>query len=237
MRRMQFGYGPLRQYARYGARWIRGAGALPPRRRVVRHRQRTFGAKVRRIIDKYKEPKLIDVDIFTSTPIVGTSLIIYLSGIALGDDEELRDGNLIHITGYDLHMNITTDVNAVVDTVCRVVLFCVKKNQEGGLPTVTEILEADTTEAHRQHDGVRDYRILFDNRFLIKLPGFSGTQSLKLLDRKKVFKVPLKTTYDGDTATITDCERNGIFILLMTNQASTFQPTFDGNLRIKFKDA
>ena len=199
--------------------------------------QRSFAKRVKRIIDKYKENKFIDVDIFDSTPIVGSSTITYLSGIALGDDEELRDGNLIHIMGYDLHMNITTDVNAVVDTVCRVILFVSKKNQEGSLPIPTEILEADTTEAHRQHDGKSDYRILFDARFLIKLPGFSGTQSLRLLDRKKSFKAPIKTTYDGDGVTITDCERNGIFIMLMTNQASTFQPTYDANLRLNFTDA
>lgn len=210
----------------------------PHAHRAKRITSKNLTGKVKKIIDRYKENKYKDSDIITSTPVLATSVVTLLSGIALGDDEEERDGNVVRVSSVQLIATVTADIDPTSDTIFRFIVFRANTNIGGVLPTVTQIIESDSNESLRQHEDItNDFTIHFDRRVILPVPYITGRKHVRLLEWKKNFKIAKVMTFDLDTAVIGACSVGHWFSLLIVNQAAGSVPTFDYHFRIMFKDA
>ncbi len=220
---------------RYQRRPRRKFTAFVHRRPAGPHRE-PINRRIRRIINQQKERKIRDFTMADAIPVGGTSVITLASGIAEGDSETDRDGETVLIQSIQLKGKITVDTDVTSDTHARLIIFRANRNIDGVLPQITELLEADDVDSLRQNLNRGDYTTLYDKDFIIRVPVTASDDRVTLINVFLKFKVPKEAHYDLTTAVIGACEKGHIFVIRMTDQANTFQPTWDINARLTFKD-
>jgi len=227
-----------RKYGRYHTnRTVRRAYKDPVMSPAIYpQRRKTFGARVKQIINRGKELKFANTAFGTSAPVSGTGLVTFLTGIAEGDDELTRDGQLCQVVSIKIQLQIQGDTDAVAGTLTRLILFRAQKNVEGVIPTIGELLTADSVLAHANVNNRQDFRIYWDKMVTFQGPKLAGNLPLVHLSYYKKFKTPLKLSYDGGTTGIGDAERGHWFLAILTNRAAAQQPTTTAEIRIRFSD-
>ncbi len=199
-------------------------------------RPQTFGARVKKIINRSKELKFVETDTSTNTPIGGTGLVILISGIAEGDTSLTRDGEVAEIASIELKVKLQGDADAIAGSENRIILVRAVKNIEGVLPSIDEVLATDSTFSFPDQDSRGDFKIYLDRTVLQQSPNVATHTRISYFEYYKRFKTPLKITFDGANATIADAERGHWFIILLTNVGTGLQPTFRVASRIRFID-
>ncbi len=238
---------PYSSQRRYNWSWSPFSGyAKAPKARVRRRKRRarsvTFSSRVKRVMASQQEKKYHATSFAAfDTPVAGTSSVAYLTGIAQGDDVDERLGNEVRLTKIRIEGSVATDPTAVADTQYRMILVQAKTNIEGVAPTIIELLQTDSPDSLKELVSIRnhDFKFLWDHKFVIReyRAAVAGRISRVNIMYVHGFKNGgLKLTYDANTAAITDAEKNHMFLILMTNQANTFQPKFTGTVRITFQD-
>ncbi len=223
-------------YAGYrGAMWYKKNRMSPLVRKQIRQKK-TFGRSVRKIINYAKEKKFIDVVTASSVPILATSLIIPISLCDQGDTVFLRDGNEFIVSGIQMRAVVANDADITQDCIIRCVIFRANKNVIGVLPTVGELLIGDGHNALRETDSMSDFSFIYDVRKRIPVSTTTGDLHNTVFQWSKSYKSLKKTTFNGAGATIAAAEKNHYFLLLMTNQTTTFQPTWSVDTRIIFRE-
>ncbi len=248
----------MKQAKKYGAKFInapkliskvkhiempRSRGMFPYKRKSTKRflKRRSFNNRVKSVINRVKEAKFIDTAISISNAVAGTSQIIPISLVATGDTELLRDGEEIGINTIEINLEVRCGPSVEYDTHNRVMLVRSKHNIEGVLPLITELLMSDSVTALKQIDSRGDYTSYLNKHQLVKIANQDATtadqnQAVGLLRYFKRLRKPMKCTFDASGATIGAAERGHWFLVLMTNQSSSFQPLFTGNVRVMFKD-
>lgn len=224
----------------YGAaylarRWNRSRRARRQRRRIqYRRSNRGFSNKVARVIHKNAEKKFHDIDISGWAPYGGASTVTYLTDIDQGDTDATREGNMIHLKSIQLIGQVQAHATPVVDSIVRVILFTSREHETAN-PVPADILESDAIHSLYQHENKGHYKILKDFRVPIRVVDTGGVQ-IKLLKMFWKPKKPLRVYYDGTGGGITDNRKNGVWMMVMTNQGTGTQPTWNGSLRVKYTD-
>ncbi len=238
---------PYASQRRYNWSWnpfSRSRAPTTKRRFRRRRRQRgmSFPARVKRVMASQQEKKYIATSFAAiSQAIAGTSSIHFLTGITQGDDVNERLGNEVRLSKIRIEGSVGTDPTAIADTQYRMVLVQGVTNIEGVAPTILEIFATDSPDSLRELVGIRnyDFKILWDNKFILRefRPPVAGRVSRVNVAFIHAFRNGgLKLTYDANTSGIADAEKNHLFLILMTNQANTFQPAFNGTVRITYQD-
>jgi len=201
---------------------------------------RKFKEKVKRIISAQDESKFIDTDISADTvPIAGTSTITTLSIVAEGTNPNQRLGMAIKLTSIEMKYLVQTDgTSQAIDTVARIIIFRAKKNVQGVLPTVAELLISDTVTALRASLGgsdMSDFKVYMDKLFVITKPASIVQEAIKV---GKFYKSlgGLKCTFDSVSGDVSATEEGHLYLLRMTNQANTFQPIWSVDIRVRYKE-
>ncbi len=192
--------------------------------------------KIKQVVNRSKELKFKINTISSTVPVSGTSEIIYCSGIAEGDSEVARDGKVIYVHNMLLTLRITADTDATADSTYRIMIFRMKHNVKGVLPTVIEILEADFVWEHPQHDNRGDYQVIYDRWGIVPVATTTGDSHARLVSFKKYFKNPKKVTYDGAGSLIADAEAGHFFLMLMSDKVTGQQLTWNGEFTLNFKE-
>ena len=187
-----------------------------------------------------EEPRYADVSISGTTPIAGTSLITLLSGIAQGDDFNERDGDQIHLNSIQIkgYIQDTATATSSVDTIVRIILVRQLGDCEGAAPAMTDILTADAVENLRNFFLRGEYKVYYDKVHVIRASDDYVTdlvEHVRTIKYYKRFKRPKKLTYKGAASGIATCRRGHFFLITMTNQANTYQPTWDLKARLIFR--
>ncbi len=237
MNRRRYGaYGAVASGAFYAGRkfknWYSPPLAIKARPRA------TFNTRVRRVINRAGEPKFIDTTIAIN-PIAGSSIITPLTLVATGDTDVTREGSRIKIISIQIRGIIFTDADSATGSTCRMILFRNNTRNNGSLPAVVSILETDSFKAFRNKDNNYDFKILWDHVDVVNPSGAPVADDVIVSRRVKYYKrykKALNAYYDGNGATIGDAEKGHLFLMVMSNNASTFAPTFDLNIRVVFKD-
>ncbi len=203
--------------------------------RTARRRTPNFTKKVKQIISGQSETKYLDQTVSSSTPISGTSEILNITLVAQGDTEITRDGDEIYINSLECSGYLTADADETIDTTARLIIFRQVTNCEGTAPIIGDLLESDNIIALRNMDNRGEYKVYMD-RFIILKHFDIGSQPRSRIKYYKNFKSPLKCSFDGTGAGIANAEKGHLFIALITGSANTFQPVWDFNIRVKFKD-
>jgi len=206
----------------------------PPRRRR-RGKKQTLTSKIKSVVNNQAATKYCNIATSTASPVAGTSVVVPISLVSVGDTDVTREGMTINVRSVQLRGSITIDVDETSDTFCRMLLFRAHQNIEGVLPTVTEILMSDDLNSLRQIDNKGDYKVYMDKRFLVKVTDTNVTHRI-LLDYYKKFDKTMKTYFDGDGELIADAEKGHWFMILMTASTTGNTPSWAINSRITFKD-
>ncbi len=221
--------------------WGQKHGPLHPRYTRTRRRRGAkggFTAKVKRIISQVSETKFIEVGISTSAPVAGTSVLQLLSGVAQGDTNLLRDGEIIEMQSVQVRGKVRLNAAAaasLLPRVFRIILFQARHNIEGVIPTVAEVLSADSAIALKQIDNRGEFKVLWSILASHPTPAISTQATDFVVDKYYKFKKPIRATYDGTDALIASMEKNHLFLIMMTESATNL-PLFNFNVRIVFKD-
>lgn len=137
-------------------------------------------------VEKKNHDTSVDVQLSTSSPD-----ITLLSGVAIGDGPEERDGNQIRILTLQTqakftHVNSTTQVRAV---------WFIDKSPQGSNPNYNDIFENNNPRAFVNKDNGKRFWILKSQLFTLS-PDYPG----KTIKFYKRFNRGLVSEYNGSTA-------------------------------------
>ncbi len=201
---------------------------------------RVFKAKVKRIISQSDEAKFVDTDLDDDTvPIGGTSMITPLCLIASGIEDTHRIGDQVKLISIEMKYFCLGEVDGNgIDSLCRIIIFRAKKNINGTLPVVTDLLTSDILTALRNTAGgadMSDFKVYLDKTFVLQR---KTTAIQRVMVHGKFFRSlgGLKCTWRGAAASIVVAETGQLFLLRMTQQPTTFQPAWTVNIRVRFKE-
>lgn len=148
-----------------------------------------------------------------------------INQIAQGDGVSSRDGNVIRIKSFEIRATLSIHDNAVL-TFMRVIILINKQQQADTTPAVLSVIsEAKVTAVYNHVDRSR-FRILLDRTFAINADHKNSTMH-------KYLTLNIAQKYNGTTSA--DMEKNGIYMLLIANEASNF-PAFRYVTKITYRD-
>ena len=147
----------------------------------------------------------------------------------MGDNSHERTGNQVIIKAIYWKVMLSADADDQFRVVCLQDKF-----PQGSLPTSDEIY-ADTNLAGimtslRNLKNTKRFKIHFD-----KVVGISGTNGSRYRYLNFYKKLNVKSEYDGTTGGVTQCKRNGFYIVVISEKNS---PThiFTSFCRVRFID-
>lgn len=149
----------------------------------------------------------------TSNPDSTTGSLSCLNLIAQGDAEGNRQGDSIMMK--QIHLNIRYTINSSAsNTSVRTILFLYKQPQ-GATPIITFPLSSATQMSPYNHDNAGLYTILYDKTVCLSN---TGQQERYLQITRKFYQV--HETFDGATASAADIQRNALWILHVSDEAT-----------------
>lgn len=232
-----------------GRKWkqLRSRSKPIPRGNIETIRKRvprisTINKKIRSIQSK-EELKYIDTLHNTSIPTSGTLQL--LNGVALGDDNNEREGKEISLTSIQFRAQFYSVTGQLTTSVIRMLIFY-DMQANGAAPTAATLLDNTVITslwlAPYNREYQKRYKILYDKIIQLTpqvvLNTTAGDTTTVLAVEKYVRKkIRLGRTvkYIGDTAAITSIATNSLYLLLISD-ASSNTPTTLGGYRVYFKD-
>ncbi len=198
--------------------------------------RQSFTKRVNKLIQANHELKFIDTNFNLTTPVSGTSLISLVSAVGEGDTDALRDGQEIYLQSIQCRILLSQDTTPTAATLAKFMVVLARKNVDGALPVMLDLLQSDSIDSLKQIDGRGDFQVLMSEDIILRPPITAGNTQAYWIKYYRKFKKPIKATYDSSGATIAACEKNHLFVVMMTNQATASQPSWIGNVRVTFKD-
>lgn len=195
---------------------------------------------IKKIIDKKAEQKYIDTELDAIHGWYGaTAQQQCITLCAQGDTDVTRTGNNILVHSMQMNTVLRGDPLCTSDVLCRIIIYRAL-DCNGANPTATEVLNAVDVKAFRNKTYMGDYRVLYDRIKLLPQGSISSQANTPFRSVKyyKRFKKPLKVTYDDTSALIGSCERNHLFVMLISSWgADAYSPICDSYFRVRFTDA
>lgn len=204
-------------------------------------RIRNLEKNVRRI-KQQQELKYTDTLITNLDAAVAGSLTL-LNGIAVGDNQNTRDGAEIHCTSLQLRIAYTEDVGEIVPWFVRCIVFW-DNQANGAAPTVggnpiggvTALLNTNIVTAAwlapYQYENKERFKVLYDNTITIN-PLLAANGTGRFVYKK--IKLNRLTKYGDDINTIGGINTNSLYICFITEVVSL--GLIDFSARLYFKDS
>ncbi len=101
---------------------------------------------------------------------------------------------------------------------------------------MTNLYESDDFYAMRNLDNPQNFQILRTWQRNMKVKTITGDQPRAYINFYHKFKRPVRVKYLGTGNAVTDADRNGLFLIFMTNGGATTSPTISMQTRLTFKD-
>lgn len=204
--------------------------SLPVKRQVKNLKKR-----VNKIYGLIEKKFLFDnVALANST---STSTLTLINGIAIGDDYINRSGKSIDIDKIQIQGNfhsssITDPTTEVYEANAFRVLVVYDRQPNGSAITAAVIFNNVAyawMDTYKENAKSR-FRILADKRFT------SSPPDVKKFTISKKYKKPLRTSYLGTGSAITDIETGSIYVLTVSDSASSPHPQVEYSWKIRFYD-
>ncbi len=172
------------------------------------------------------EYKTIDATIDQAVSSAGN--VIPLTLCAAGDDFNTRDGRRIKVLSISLRLHMLIHASAT-DTILRMILFRTKNNQ-AAVPATTDVLQTVSETSFPEAATHQNSFVILNDR-MIALTSVNDTIKTYRLSKQLTSHVD----YSGTAATEANMGRGGLYLLLITNEA-TNAPQVEGSTRVKFVD-
>lgn len=192
---------------------------------------KTQELQVRRLIARREELKTyVKGAVGVSNSNVAT--IISLSDIPLGQTDNSRIGNHVHLKSIQGHLNF---IAGDATNTMRCIIFKWKENDTFNTPTVGQLLASGPTGAADvfstyNRDSPANYQIIAD-WFMV---GSTGTSSPFLIQKKQINKkLTGKIQFYSDVGA---SGTNKIFLLALSDSSAVTHPSFNYNIEIGYSD-
>jgi len=169
-----------------------------------------------------------------------TGSVTALNLVAVGDDNNTRDGRQVTIKSVQLKgITIPQDSNKA-NNLERMMLVWDNANNSGALPAVSDILTSATSVAFPKIDNAQRFTVLWDWQRASGALDTTATSSYSLspgtfaIDYYK--KINQVTQYSGTTAAIGSIANGSLLLVTIGNQAAGAADTFYGQSRVRFTD-
>lgn len=169
-----------------------------------------------------------DVSITSAIPATGT--VVALTDIAQGDTDITRTGNSIFVRSVFLRGSLTSSADDATGTVVRIILFSDTQQTSDTAPSAASVLSGVDIDAPLNRTTAGRYNIMWDMMFNMPLQSDSGVNIRQV---KRFQSLRHHVRYNG--AASTDIQKNGIYLLLLSNQA-TNTPTPNLTARVMYHD-
>ncbi len=178
-----------------------------------------------------KNQELKKIDNQDSTNVQSAGDVVLLSGLATGITGSTREGNAVSFKSLSFKYFITNNTTSG-ESICRIMI--VQDNQvNGALFTIGDLLEDTGINANivspSNLDNSRRFRILY-NKVIVT------TEEVNTFAYRELYKkMNMYARYSGAGSDITGVESKGLFLVLLSNQA-TNQPSIEYQCRLRFSD-
>ncbi len=168
----------------------------------------------------------------------GTSSITFINNIANGDGDGNRDGEDVVITSLQFKGTFSTPTTTIEDSIVKVMLVK-HKDVRGTAMTITNLYESDSINAMRKITNSQNYTIL--KEIVKRIPVPQSPQADNHITNVQCnfyykFKNPLRMKWSSTASGIANVDRNALYLVIMTNQASGVTATLAAQYRLTFKD-
>lgn len=222
---------------------------MPPYKRQYRRRQykrrpmtrgAIYGRAASQLVSDVKKLKnLINVefkyhDVHANQAAHTTGGIIPLNYVNQGDGATSRDGDQFRMKSLDMTFNVSLPSSAVRPNNTRMLLV-LDTEPNGVLPLVTDVIDtaSGATYINAPRNLANRSRFVIMKDWLVTLNP-NGTEATS---RKYFRKIDIKVLYNGATATILTLKNNGLFLLVLGDEAvAATNPVYDISSRIRFID-
>lgn len=189
---------------------------------------------VTRQIKKNTELKCIDSTIGIGMDTGCNSVL--LNGLFIGPSVYNRIGLRTIVKSIQLSLDAKVNSSGVDQNV-RVIVYSKVHNQgalESGAQAYSKIYATATPLAVRNLSNMKDYRVLYDNKF--DLGAITKTSSQRTI--KKYIKCNILVDYNiGGTGTATDIDQNALYLLCIGDEAAgTSASALVGYVRVRYID-
>lgn len=207
------------------------------RKKYYNRRKATVGLVnkiVTRQIKKNTELKSIDSTIGIGMDTGGNSIL--LNGLTLGSAVYQRVGMRTIVKSIQLSLDVK--VNSMgVDQNVRVIVYSKVSNQgasETAATAYNKIYSSVSPLAVRNLLNIRDYKVLYDNKF--DLGAITKTSSQRTI--KKYIKCNIPINYNlGNSGTAADIDQNAIYLLCIGDEDAGINASIlVGYARVRFTD-
>lgn len=200
--------------------------------------ERKFSAKdlaIKAIKNANRIRKLINVerkkfDSSSSAMVVDTGSVIALSNIAQGDSDGDRDGFSLLTQGLLARLWMTGNNNDNA-TVLRILFFVDNQQVGDTAPSITDVLESSAPTAPLNNATVGRFRILSDDVYALNNQ-VSGTGVEKFA--KMYFPINHHIRFNGTAGT--DIQKGGVYMGVLSNNASPNGPNLNYYCRLTYTD-
>ena len=150
------------------------------------YKKKSLTSTVKKVLENSKEWKYNEYLQTTFTPSASGNIVPILggnaasgTGIALGDDDNERDGDVIHVKTLSFRAELkmpdgASAINSNLNSSDSIrFLICYDKRPDGAFPAVSEVLNSTDVLSAYNHDNTRNggrFRVLYDKTFDIMAP-------------------------------------------------------------------
>jgi len=242
-RQRPVGYGTQGRMGRAAAmaRLGRATATMRARNAVVRNR----APRVKGAVANYggrKELKYVDIAEATyACDTTGT--VTYLNLLAVGDDNNTRDGRQVTVKSVAIHGYLTPVDNVTATSISRV-LFVWDNAANSGSPTAAQmialVLNASSGTAFPTIDNAQRFTILRDIKNVIGGNNNTATQTyaysptVALID--EYIKINQVTQYSGTTAAASSIQNGALMMITIGDQAAGVGCKLVASIRTRFTD-
>lgn len=205
------------------------------RRRLYRPRQSNFqryaGYAVKALkgvnyIRGLVNSEVFKHDIVYNTIITNSGVLVPLTSLAEGNGDDDRTGNSIFVRSVNLDGSIA--MSGSNNTVVRLALIKDSQQISDTTPAWTDVYESTSMNTHLNSNTVGRFTVLYSKKFTL----ISGFSNHKVISMNKAMRMHVR--YNG--ATGTDVQRNGLYLALISNQASPNAPAPEFHIRVSYHD-
>ncbi len=209
---------------------------LPYRRpRRIRGRYHKVPKTFKRNLLNLKDTKFVDDASVALSPVAGTSAILTVNLIAQNDTDAGRDGSDIYLTSFQYKFQANYPIAGTITDTLKLHLV-LAHDTRGVQLAITQLFETDAINSMRAIDNSKNFRILKSMR--IRLQPMTTTSDVNTILKSMYikFKNPIRCKYDGTAADDASIDRNGLYLVAMSGNATANAVTITGETRLAFKD-
>lgn len=215
----------------------RYSGVKTYRKKYYNRRKATVGLVnkiVTRQIKKNEELKYVDTTIGLAMTTGCNSIL--LNGLSLGSTASQRIGIRTRVKSIQLSLDAKVN-DSGVDQNVRVIVYSKVQNQgaaESGATAYNKIYNTGTPLAIRNLAYIKDYRVLYDNKF--DLGAISKPSSQKNINKYIKCNIPINYN-SGNAGTAADIDQNALYLLCIGDEAAgATASSIVGYARVRYTD-